>query len=80
MPIGVRVYDLCGWLWMDVVAPDSRPGAIVEGIARLLVKVAPSLPLAEGVKGKLFPSPLISTWGVFVLIRVRGGCGRECFG
>jgi acylglycerol lipase len=36
------------------VAPASRPNMLVEGIARVIVKVAGSLPMAEAVRGELF--------------------------
>jgi hypothetical protein len=35
------------------VAPASRPNMLVEGIARVIVKVAGSLPMAEAVRGEL---------------------------
>lgn len=35
------------------VAPASRPNFLIEAIARVLVKVAASIPLAEAVRGKL---------------------------
>ena len=36
-----------------IVAPASRPNFLVEGIARVIVKFAGSLPMAEAVRGGL---------------------------
>lgn len=40
-----------------IVAPASRPNFFVEGIARVIVKFAGSLPLAEAVRGELLLKP-----------------------
>lgn len=41
------------------VAADSRPSALVESIAKALVAVAPSLPMAEAVAGRVSDDPRV---------------------
>ncbi|KAJ9100231.1 hypothetical protein QFC20_005508 [Naganishia adeliensis] len=41
------------------VAPASRPNFLVEAIARVLVKVAASIPLAEAVRGNVSDDPRV---------------------
>ncbi|KAJ9102511.1 hypothetical protein QFC21_002911 [Naganishia friedmannii] len=41
------------------VAPASRPNILVEGLARIIVKFAGSLPLAEAVRGNVSDDPRV---------------------
>ncbi|KAJ9125851.1 hypothetical protein QFC24_002635 [Naganishia onofrii] len=41
------------------VAPASRPNILVEGLARVIVKFAGSLPLAEAVRGNVSDDPRV---------------------